>query len=176
MRNLHFTEELGLETLNRLQLCVFQREENGQHEPGLLLNEGSLGIIDKKGKQVEKVWDYRIRPEFAVEIGNLMKQYDKERYDFFHGDLPELIGSHEEKGRADIIRSHFVDAWDELRGRKGNLRASNVIRFCTFVEYHYLFESAEAAWWNDNVELLEDWESLEQFLKVNHSEKYPEEW
>lgn len=176
MRKVNFIEELGLETLNRLELCVFQREKKGQFEPGILLNEGSLGIIDKKGNQVGEVWDYRPKSEFAVEIGDLMKQYDQERYDFFHGDLPELTGSHEEKGRADIIRSHFVDAWDELRGRKGNLRASNVIRFCTFVEYHYLFESVEAAWWINNVELIEDWESLEQFLKTNHPEKYPEEW
>ncbi len=60
------------ENLNQMDLCDFQREENSNIESGILLNKGSLGIIDIKGEKVERVWNYRVRGSLTIEIGKLL--------------------------------------------------------------------------------------------------------
>lgn len=60
------------ESLDRIDLCEFKREENSDIETGILLNGGSLGIIDIKGGKVEKIWNYEAKSAFAIEIGKLL--------------------------------------------------------------------------------------------------------
>lgn len=60
------------ETLDRIGLCEFKREENSSIETGILLNSGSLGIIDIKGEKVDKIWNYEAKSAFSIEIGKLL--------------------------------------------------------------------------------------------------------
>jgi len=48
-----------METLYQIGTCVFKRTEDGVWEPGLLLNEGSIGILDRHGQHVPKVHDFK---------------------------------------------------------------------------------------------------------------------
>lgn len=48
-----------MEKLYKMEMCRFQREENGEWEVGLLFNDGSGIIIDEFGKSPEHVHDYK---------------------------------------------------------------------------------------------------------------------
>lgn len=56
------------ETICRIETCEFQRVADGEFEVGLLLNEGSMGIIDKFGKQTGQVWNWHRLSVFALNI------------------------------------------------------------------------------------------------------------
>ena len=44
------------ETIYEICSCRFKRAKNGEWEPGIALNGGSIAVIDKCGKEVEEVW------------------------------------------------------------------------------------------------------------------------
>ena len=56
-----------MEKIQRIEACVFQRDEGGDWEKGILLNEGRLGIIDARGKKIKDAWCWEIRTSFAIE-------------------------------------------------------------------------------------------------------------
>ncbi len=64
------------EVLGKVALCIFQRKSDSEWEPGLLLNNGALGILDTAGNKVVQVpWDFKECPEFAVDISGLIDRY-----------------------------------------------------------------------------------------------------
>lgn len=71
----HKTKERE-EVLSKVALCVFQRKSDSEWEPGLLFNDGTLGILDSSGnKLAENPWDYKECPEFTVDISDLILRY-----------------------------------------------------------------------------------------------------
>jgi hypothetical protein len=69
----------------RIETCKFQREENGEWEPGILINEGTKGILDKNGQTVPEVWDYRQRTAFCLDFQELDYWLP-----YFHGWLDHI--------------------------------------------------------------------------------------
>jgi len=45
--------------LYKMEVCRFQRVENGEWEVGILFNEGSGIILDRFGEKPEEVYDYK---------------------------------------------------------------------------------------------------------------------
>lgn len=62
----------------RIETCEFKREKDSPWEPGLLFNEGDIGIMDTSGKFVPKVWTWERECSFAVELEPIFK-YMKEQ-------------------------------------------------------------------------------------------------
>ena len=70
------------EVLGKVALCIFQRKSGDWWEPGLLLNDGALGILDATGNKVVQLWDFKECPEFAVDISGILNLYqDHPLYD-----------------------------------------------------------------------------------------------
>jgi len=63
------------EVLGKVALCIFQRKSDDCWEPGLLLNNGALGILDTAGNKVIQLWDFKECPEFAVDISGIISLY-----------------------------------------------------------------------------------------------------
>jgi len=55
--------------LDRIELCVFKRHPDSKFEKGILLNEGTLGILDQYGMIVDNPYYWERRLEFALDIG-----------------------------------------------------------------------------------------------------------
>ena len=47
------------EILSSIEFCRFKREEKSKWEWGVLLNHGSLQLLDKYGEKPYSVWDYQ---------------------------------------------------------------------------------------------------------------------
>ena len=54
--------------LYRIDACIFKRTQESWWVPGLLLNEGDLGIIDCYGTLLDEVWTWRRDSTFAIDI------------------------------------------------------------------------------------------------------------
>ena len=69
------------ETIWQIETCEFQRSSESDWEIGLLLNEGTLGIIDKFGKQTGMVWNWRRISAFVLstDLAKLEKEYQVSR-------------------------------------------------------------------------------------------------
>jgi hypothetical protein len=62
------------ETITIIESCVVQRVKDGEWENALLLNDGSLGLLDMYGQKIEEVWDYRRVPRLLItNVQNLLK-------------------------------------------------------------------------------------------------------
>lgn len=48
--------------------CRFKRAKNGEWEPGIALNGGSIAVIDKHGKEVEEVWEIGQTGDFVLNM------------------------------------------------------------------------------------------------------------
>jgi hypothetical protein len=51
-----------------IQTIEFRREYYSEYERGILINEGHGPIIDKNGKVVTSVWDYRKTLTLVVDL------------------------------------------------------------------------------------------------------------
>lgn len=58
------------EKLNRIETCEFRRTARSNFEKGILLNEGTLGLLDIYGKKVEECYAYRSSSGFVYENNN----------------------------------------------------------------------------------------------------------
>lgn len=61
------------EPLWRIETCEFKREEHSEYEIGLLLNEGALGILDRFGQLVPRVWTWKRLSYFVIDIEAIFK-------------------------------------------------------------------------------------------------------
>lgn len=68
---------MNKQKLYMMTLVRFKREEKSDWEMGILLNEGSLGIIDQYGEKVGTCWDYANMNSFNLDIGTLFKGFSQ---------------------------------------------------------------------------------------------------
>ena len=50
----------------RIESCMFKRKKDSVNEPGLLLNEGDIGVLDKNGILLPKVWNLHTVSELVI--------------------------------------------------------------------------------------------------------------
>lgn len=55
-------ESESVRPLHIMYAVLFQRDKDSDFEPGILLNDGELGILDENGNKVSECWDYRTIP------------------------------------------------------------------------------------------------------------------
>ena len=63
--------------LYKMEVCRFQRVENGDWEAGILFNEGSGIILDRFGEKPEEVYDYKsglVRFSIPVDLFQIQEQ------------------------------------------------------------------------------------------------------
>jgi len=58
----------GQETIYEICACRFKRSESGEWEPGIALNGGSMGVIDRHGNEVEEVWEIDRTGDFILNM------------------------------------------------------------------------------------------------------------
>jgi len=51
---------------------MFKRKKGSEWEPGLLLNEGRLGILDRYGKLVDGCWDAKKTFGLCLDLSHLL--------------------------------------------------------------------------------------------------------
>lgn len=59
------------EKIYRIETCKFQREKDSEWEPGILFNEGDMGIHDAQNQKPDQVWDFKQTPGFCLDISDL---------------------------------------------------------------------------------------------------------
>jgi len=65
-------------SLYKMEICRFQRVENGKWEAGILFNEGSGIILDRFGEKPEEVYDYKSGfVRFSIPIDLFLAQEQK---------------------------------------------------------------------------------------------------
>ena len=61
------------ETVYEISFCRFKRSEDGEWEPGIALNGGSLSVIDKFGREAEEIWEIDRTGDFALNVEWFLK-------------------------------------------------------------------------------------------------------
>ena len=51
-----------------IQTCVFQMMDDSEWEPGLALNEGQLGVIDRWGRRFTNFHDVRVMSGLSIVV------------------------------------------------------------------------------------------------------------
>ncbi|ADI02584.1 hypothetical protein [Syntrophothermus lipocalidus] len=53
---------MNKERLYALETCLFRRNGDGEWEPGIMLNDGHVGILDQYGSFVDECWEVKRVP------------------------------------------------------------------------------------------------------------------
>lgn len=78
------------EKIYRIESCSFKRLEDNEYEPGLLLNEGELGILDAFGKIVGECWTWIRETELVIQTDFLDRtSYPQKVEIIWIGDSPD---------------------------------------------------------------------------------------
>jgi len=61
----------------RIESVMFKRSKSSNEEPGILLNEGTFGIVDSEGKIPKRVWNFRATSDFSMLVDWFFKRSNK---------------------------------------------------------------------------------------------------